>query len=126
GDVTDVIADAVFLQILIDLSLAGEAFGDFEGLPDRAGVGATPTDVVNFTLSRVLDELFDEAGHVVGMDVVTHLLAFVAKNLVFPAFEVAFDEVGEEAMQLHPTVVGSGQASATQTAGGHAEIAAIF
>ena len=40
-DVTNVVADAVFIHILIDLRFPGEFLGDFEGFPDRAGIVAS-------------------------------------------------------------------------------------
>ena len=41
ADITDVVADAVFIHILIDLRFPGEFLGDFEGFPDRAGIVAS-------------------------------------------------------------------------------------
>ena len=60
------------------------------------------------------------------MDVVAHLLAFVAVDLVFAAFHVALDQIAEEAVQFHAGMVGTGQAAAAQAAGGHVEVAAVF
>jgi len=60
------------------------------------------------------------------MDVVAHLFAFVAKNLVEAAFDVAFDEVTQKAVEFHAAVVRTGQTAAAQTAGFHAEIAPVF
>jgi hypothetical protein len=48
------------------------------------------------------------------VDVVAHLLALVAENLVFAALEVALHEVAEEAVQLDAAVVGAGEAAAAQ------------
>ena len=60
------------------------------------------------------------------MDVVAHLLALVAEDLVFAAFEVALHQVAEKAVQLDAGVVRAGQAAAAQAAGRHAEVAAVF
>ncbi len=44
GDVADVVADAVFLDVLMDLGLSGEFLGDSKRFPDGAGVGAAAAD----------------------------------------------------------------------------------
>ncbi len=126
GDVADVVADAVFVEILEDLRLASDAFGDGEGFEDGAGVGTAAPDVVDFGDAGCTDEGGDELGDVVGVDVVADLLPFVAEDFVFPAFEVALHEVGQKAMQFDPAVVGTGEAAAAQAAGGHSEIPAVF
>ena len=64
--------------------------------------------------------------HVHRVDVVADLLALVAEDLVFAAFEVALHQVAEEAVQLDAGVVRAGQAAAAQAAGGQAEVAAIL
>ena len=102
GDVADVVADPVFVEILKHLRLAGDAFGDGEGFEDGAGVGTTAPDVVDFGDAGRGNEGRDELGDVVGVDVVADLLAFVAEDFVFPAFEVALHEVGQKAMQFDP------------------------
>ena len=61
-----------------------------------------------------------------GVNVVADLFAFVTKDLVFPAFEVALDEVGKETVQLDTGVVGPGEATTTQTTGRHAKVATVF
>ncbi len=126
GDVTDVVADPVFILILEDLGLASDAFGDGEGFEDGAGVGAASADVVDFGDAGRVDEGGDELGDVVGVDVVSYLLAIVAEDFVFPAFEIALHKVGQKAMQLDSTVIRAGEAAAAQAAGGHAEIPAVF
>lgn len=126
GDVADVIADAVFIDVMVDLRFVGEIFGEFEGFPDRAGVGASTTNVIDFTDAGCFEEFLNEAGDVVGVDVVADLFAFVAEDFVFAAFEIAFDEVREESVEFDARVVGTGEAAAAQAASGQAEVAAIF
>src|SRR5512142_1291868 len=60
------------------------------------------------------------------MDVVANLLAFVAEYLVFTALEIATDQIAEESVQFHSRVIGAREASAAQTAGGHAEISPVL
>jgi hypothetical protein len=56
------------------------------------------------------------------MDVVAHLRAFVAEDPVFAAFEIAFHEIGEKAMELDAGVVRAGQATTAEAAGGNSEV----
>ena len=65
-------------------------------------------------------------GDVVGVDVVAHLLAFVAEDAVLAAFEVALHQVAQEAVQLDAGVIRPGEAAAAQAAGRHAEVAAVL
>ena len=60
------------------------------------------------------------------MGVVADLFVLVTEDLVFAAFEVAFDQIGKEAVELDAAVVGPGETAAAQTAGGQSEIAAVF
>ena len=124
--VADVVADAVLVHIGEGLFLSGEGFGDLEGFEDGAGVLFSTAEVVDLCDARGFAEFPHEAGHILAVDVVAHLLAFVAENLVFAAFEIAFHEVAEESVEFHAGVVRAGEAAAAQTAGGHVEIASVF
>lgn len=64
GDVADVIADAVVIDVLIDLFLAREFFGDRECFPNGTRIGATATNVIDLRNAGGLDEFLDEAGDV--------------------------------------------------------------
>lgn len=125
-EVTDVIADAVFIDVLKDLFFAGEFFGEGERLPDRAGVAAAASDVVDLSGAGGFDEFPDKRGDVVGMDVVADLFALVSENLVFTSFEVALHEVTQKSVEFDSTVVGAGETAATEAAGGESEVASIF
>ena len=124
--VADVVADAVLVHIGEGLFFSGERFGDLEGFEDGAGVLFSTAEVVDFGDARGFAEFPHEAGHILAVDVVTHLLAFVAVDLVFAAFEIAFHEVAKEAVEFHAGVVRAGEAATAQTAGGHVEIATVF
>ena len=96
--VADVVADAVLVHIGEGLFLSGEGFGDLEGFEDRAGILFSTAEVVDLRDARGFAKLPHEAGHILAVDVIAHLLAFVAVDLVFATFEVAFHEVAEEAV----------------------------
>lgn len=124
--VADVVAYAVLVHIGEDLFFSGEGFGDLKGFEDGAGVLFSTAEIVDLGDSRGFAKFPHEAGHILAVDVVAHLLALVAENLVFAAFEIAFHEVAEESVELDAGVVRAGEAAAAQTAGGHVEIASVF
>ena len=95
------IADAVLLDVGMGLWLARHTFDHREGFENRARVGLAAAKVVHLAHARGFDKCRHEAGDVQGVDVVAHLLALVAEDFVFTSFEVAFDQVGQEAVQLH-------------------------
>ena len=120
------IPNTVLVDVLMDLFFSREFLGDLESFPDGAGIGTATADVINFPDAGSFNELLNKAGDVVGVDVVADLFALVAENLVFAAFQVAFDQIGKEAVELDAAVVGPGETAAAQTAGGQSEIAAVF
>ena len=126
GVVADVVAGAVLVHVGEDLGLAGEFFDDLESLEDRGAVRLTAAEVVNLARARGRDEGRHEARDVERVDVVAHLFALVAENLVFAALEVAFHEVAKKTVELDAGVVRAGEAAAAKRAGGQAEIAAVF
>jgi hypothetical protein len=67
-----------------------------------------------------------ELHDVMTVNVIADLLAFVTKDAVGLAFEVALDEVAQETMQLYAAVIRSGKTAAAQRSGRHSEIAAVF
>ena len=99
------VSDAVVIDVLVDLFLAGELLGDFEGFPDRAGVSTAATDVVDLRNTWCFKKFLNEARHIMGVNVIADLLALVTKDFVFPALKVALDEVRKETVQLDTGVV---------------------
>ncbi|MEN9470630.1 MAG: hypothetical protein RL630_2363, partial [Verrucomicrobiota bacterium] len=110
GIVADMVTDTVFVHIGEGLCFAGEAFRDFEGFEDRAGICFATAEVVDLALARSGDEGSHESGDIERVDVVADLFAFVTKDSVFAALEVAFHEIAEETMEFDARVVRAGQA----------------
>src|SRR5262245_53071937 len=60
------------------------------------------------------------------MDIIADLLALVTIHLIKTAFDVALDQVTQEAVQLYATVVWSRETPAAQATGVHTKVAAVF
>lgn len=126
ADVADVIAFAVFIEILVVHLLSADGGDAIEGFKDGDAVGSAAADVVNLATTGGLGELMHEADDIEGVDVVPDLFALVSEDLVLSSRDVALDEVAEESVEFDSAVVGAGEASAAQAAGFHAEVASIF
>ena len=74
------------------MGLAGDLFGHLEGLQNGAGVALAAAQIVDLGHARRLPEFEHETRHVLRVDVVPNLLAFVAEDLVFAPFYVALDQ----------------------------------
>src|SRR5204863_4156736 len=75
---------------------------------------------------RGLGELEHKARNVVRMDIVPDLFAFITKYLVFAAFEIALDEIAEEAVQFDAGMVGPRETSAAKAARRYIEVTAVL
>ena len=124
--VADVVAGAVLVDVGVDLRLAGKFFRDLECFEDGGAVGFAAAEIVDLAGARGGDEGGHEAGDVERVDVVADLFSLVAEDAVFAALEVAFHEVAEEAVELDARVIGAGEATAAEGAGGEIKVAAVF
>ena len=70
AQVTDVIAFAVLVDVVVSHLLAGKGRDFFERLEDGTTVLASSADVVDLTAARLFVKGVDEAGDIEGMDVV--------------------------------------------------------
>src|SRR5687767_7465130 len=104
----------MLIDVGIDLLLAGDALRHRKRLEYRAGIVAAAAEVVDLTRTRRLGERGDETGDIERVDVVAHLLALVAEHGVRTRLDVALDQVRQEAVQLNPGVIRSGQTAAAQ------------
>ena len=126
ADVADVVAFAVLIHILELHLFAADGSRDFKGFEDGDAVFPAAAKVVNLPTPGGVAKRLDETSDVMGVDVVPDLLALVAKNLVETPLQVALHQVAEKAVELDPTMVGAGEATAAQAAGLHAKIATVF
>ncbi len=124
--IANVIADTVLLKVAALLRFASELFHRRKSFPDRARILLAAADVVNLACARRLAKGKNKIRYIFGVNVVANLFPFITEDFVLAALDVATHKIAEEAVQLHAGVIGTGQAAAAQTAGGHAKIAAVF
>src|SRR5208283_554498 len=82
GDVADVVADAVLVDILPVHCFAGHFCDLGDGFEDGNAVFAAAAEVVDLAGARIGGKLFDGADDIVAVDVVAHLLALVADDRI--------------------------------------------
>ena len=93
------------------MGLTGEPFRDFERFEDGGAVGLAATEVVNLASLRCGHKRGHETGDVEGVDIIANLFTLVSKDLILPSFQVAFDEIGQKAVQLDAGMVRTGEAN---------------
>src|SRR5450756_839197 len=87
---------------------------------------AAAAHVVNLTGTRLEGELPERFDEVVAVDVVAHLLAFVAEHAIGAAGSSTFHEVGEKAVKFGARVRRAGKAATAKDRRLHAEVTAVF
>ena len=123
-DVANMFTFAVHVEALPAHLLARQRLDPGKRFQDRERVTAPAAYVVDLATTRLGDEHRDEAGDVVRVDVVPHLLALVAEHAVQPALEIDLDS--SETMQLDTRVVGPGQTACAQAAALEAEVPPVL
>src|SRR5262245_40614520 len=113
------VAFAVLVDIFEYLFLAADGGGHLESFQDADAVVPPAAQIVSLAQSWGFPEFLDEAGDIVGVDIVADLLSLVAEDSVEASLDVAADQVAQKTVQLDAAVVGTGQAAATQAAGLH-------
>ena len=126
GDVADVVADAVFLDVAPVELFPRELLRAVDGFDHGDAVLAAATHVVDLPGAGTSGELFDGANDIVAVNVVTDLLALVTEDRVVPACEGLLDEIGEETVKFDPGMGRPGKAAAAEYTDVHFEVAAIF
>jgi len=126
GDVADVVAFPVLFRIRVVHRLAGDAGYPVEGFQDGGGVVAPTANVIDLPATGSAEELLDEARHVVRMNIIADLLAFIPKDSVLTTRNIDADEVAQKTVELYSGVIGAGKAPAAQGAGRHPEVPAVL
>ena len=93
---------AILLHIFMQHCLPRNSLNHVEGLINGAAIPPAASQIVDFATSWALNERVNESCHIKRVNVVSHLLPFISKDAVFLPFQVAFDEIAEKPMQLHP------------------------
>src|SRR4030081_947946 len=92
----------VLIEIFVRHFDSGYFLNQREGLKNRNRILPAAPNIINFSPARLLNELMHELHNIIGMNVVPHLFAAVAKDPVFSVFEIASDEVTEEPVEFDP------------------------
>ena len=85
ADPPDVIADAIALLVMPGEFATADFFTKRNRFHDRAIAKAATAHVVNFRNSRFIDEGRKRFHQVEAVNVITHLFAFVAEDVIGPA-----------------------------------------
>jgi hypothetical protein len=125
-NVANVVTLAGFVDIGCHLGQTGNGLGLRKSLQKGATVLPSAAKIVNLRDSWRLEKMVDELRNVVRMDIIAHLFPFVAVNIIIALFEVAFDQITQETVQLNSAMSRAGQAATAQTTGGHSKIAAVL
>src|SRR3954468_11449149 len=105
---------------------AGDTLAHPDRLDHRAVAAAAPTEVVDRPHAGRAVERLERPRAVGGVDVVPHLLAAVAEDRVALARHGAAHQVRQEPVELRTSVVGPGQAAASEAGRGHLEVAPVL
>lgn len=126
ADVADVVPFPVLVYILPLHGFAGNGGDLVEGFQNGDAVVTATADVVHLAAAGIFKEGVHEADDVQTVDVVPHLLAFVAEDVVLFSGKVALDEVAEEAVEFDTAVVRASETATAQGAAFHAKVAPVF
>src|SRR6185369_474421 len=124
--VADMVADPVLVHISVDLLFAGKLLGQVECLQNGTGIIFASSKIIDLAAAWSFVKGMDKTCHILRMDIVPHLLSFIAKDRVVAFFQIALHQIAEEAVEFHSGVVRTGEACPSQAAGRHAEIAAVL
>ena len=116
----------VFIDVGGEHFLAREFFDSGKGFKNGAAVASASAEVIDLARAWFFKKCGDKASYIERVDVVPNLFSFVSVDVVGFALEIAFYEVGEEAVKLDPAMVGPGEATAAEAAGFHSEVATVF
>jgi len=126
GDVTDVVAFAILVDILPIELFAGNLLDFGDGFEHGDAVLSPTTHVVDLAGPRISGKFFDGADDVVAVNVVADLLRLVTEDGVGAADERDLYEIRKKTVKLDAGVRRPGQTAAAENTDIHAEVAAIF
>ena len=126
GDVADVIAFAILIDILPIELFAADLLDFGDGFQHGDTVLAPAAHVVDLTGSGIGGKFFDGANDVVAVDVVANLLGFIAEHGVGGTSERHFHEIRKKSVEFDAGVRRAGKTAAAEDADVHAEVAAVF
>src|SRR6266849_7245351 len=126
GDVTDVVALAVFLDVLPIHFFPGQLLDLRDGFEHRDAVFPAAPQIIDLAGPRRRRERLNLTHHVVAVDVVPHLLGLVAKDRICPARKRHLHQIRKKSVQLDPGVRRPRKAPAAKHAHIHPEIPPVL
>src|SRR3989338_9041789 len=126
GNIPDMIAHSWFVLVRHCRFLPQQFLGYTNSFEHRDVALPSTAGVIYLSRSRLLMKVPEHVDQIVRVDVITHLLAFVTENRIVRTRRNALYQIGEEAVQLCPRVVGPREASTTKHSCIHREIFAVL
>ncbi len=125
-NVADVVALAVFIDVVPVQFFAGHLFNFSDGFEHGNAVRAASAKVIDFARPRVHGKLFYSANYVVTVNIVAHLFTLVAKYRIRCATERYLYQIRQKTVQFDTGMRRAREAATAEHAHLHTEIAAIF
>ena len=91
---------------------------------NRDAVRPAPAHVIDFTASGMVEELQEKAGHIMRMDLVADLFAFIAENRVLLSRHRTVHNLGQITVQFYGGMLGAGKAAAAENSYRHSKVPA--
>jgi hypothetical protein len=98
ADITDVVAFAVLVLIDAVELAASQQLDVADSLKNRDAICTPAADVIDLAREGVGSERLHRTDHIVAMDIVTNLFAFVAVDVVSLPIHGYLDQIGEKSM----------------------------
>src|SRR5258708_2197862 len=95
---SNMVTDAILIHVRICLLLSGIGRRYFKRLEYGTAVTFTAAQIKYGATLRCVTESVYETSYVFRMNIISHLLTFIAEYFVFTLFDIALDKVTQEAM----------------------------
>src|SRR5262245_48364966 len=118
--------DLILVAVVEDWLFPRYFLNHLDAFEQAGGVLLAAAQVVYLTRSRILRELPKRIDHVVAVNLVADLLAFVAETRIGLLTERTHHKIIQEPMQLDASVMGTGETAAPENTGLHAEVASVL
>lgn len=126
ADPPDVVAAPIFGNIFGMKFVSGNLFAERNRFEHRAIAVACAAHVIDLTASRSVEERVKRTNQVSAVNVVPHLLFFVAEDGVRRFRNSALHQISQESVKLCSRMIWTREASAAETGRFHSKITAVL